>query len=41
MSTHGRTGLRRWLYGSVTTRVMRAGRDSMLIVRPPSEALRG
>jgi nucleotide-binding universal stress UspA family protein len=40
MSTHGRTGLRRWLYGSVTGKVMRSAPCSMLIVRPPSEALR-
>lgn len=41
MSTHGRTGLRRWLYGSVTHQVMRGCRRSMLIIRPPDEALRG
>ena len=41
MSTHGRTGLRRWLYGSVTHRVMRGCHRSMLIVRPPDEALSG
>jgi len=40
MSTHGRTGLRRWLYGSITTRVMRSGHRSMLILRPPGDALR-
>lgn len=40
MSTHGRTGLRRWLYGSVTAKVLRGAPCSMLIVRPPSEALR-
>lgn len=35
MSTHGRTGLRRWLYGSVTEKVLRvANCCSMLIVRP-------
>lgn len=39
MSTHGHTGLRRWLYGSVTARVMRDAGCSMLIVRPPDEAL--
>lgn len=38
MSTHGRTGLRRWLYGSVTARVMRSSQSSMLIIRPaPTE----
>jgi nucleotide-binding universal stress UspA family protein len=35
MSTHGRTGLRRWLYGSVTAKVMRESHASMLIIRPP------
>jgi nucleotide-binding universal stress UspA family protein len=35
MSTHGRTGLRRWLYGSVTAKVMRRFDGHMLIVRPP------
>jgi len=39
MSTHGRTGLRRWLYGSVTARVMRASQSSMLIIRPPDYEL--
>jgi nucleotide-binding universal stress UspA family protein len=40
MSTHGRTGLRRWLYGSVTAKVMHGTDRAMLIVRPPGEALR-
>lgn len=35
MSTHGRSGLRRWLYGSVTAKVLRSAPCSMLIVRPP------
>lgn len=39
MSTHGHTGLRRWLYGSVTLKVMRGSGNSMLIVRPPAEEL--
>lgn len=35
MSTHGRTGLQRWMYGSVTEKVLRAATDcSMLIARP-------
>ncbi len=37
MSTHGHTGLRRWLYGSVTAQVMRGSHCSMLVVRPPHE----
>jgi len=34
MATHGRTGLRRWVYGSITEKVMRGANCSMLIVRP-------
>lgn len=35
MATHGRTGLQKWLYGSVTEKVLRAGHThAMLIVRP-------
>ena len=39
MSTHGRTGLRRWVYGSVTEKVLRSAHCAMLIVRPPAHAL--
>lgn len=46
MSTHGRTGLRRWVYGSVTEKLLRTGRCSVLVVRSaalpgllPAEAL--
>jgi nucleotide-binding universal stress UspA family protein len=35
MATHGRSGLRRWIYGSVTEKVLRSSGKSMLIVRPP------
>jgi nucleotide-binding universal stress UspA family protein len=35
MSTHGRTGLRRWVYGSVTEKVLHSASSSMLVVRPP------
>lgn len=35
MSTHGRTGVRRWMYGSVTEKVLRLTDRAMLIVRPP------
>lgn len=34
MSTHGRTGLRRWVYGSVTEKVLRGATYSMLVIRP-------
>ncbi len=39
MSTHGRSGLRRWLYGSVTAKIMRGSESHMLIVRPPDGEL--
>lgn len=35
MATHGRTGLRRWVYGSVTEKVLRQAERNMLVVRPP------
>ena len=35
MSTHGRSGLERWVMGSVTERVLSTTRLPMLIVRPP------
>jgi nucleotide-binding universal stress UspA family protein len=34
MSTHGRTGLSRWLFGSVTAIIMRSFSGHLLIVRP-------
>lgn len=40
MATHGRTGLRRWVFGSVTDKVMRRAQGAVLIVRPPSAALK-
>jgi nucleotide-binding universal stress UspA family protein len=39
MATHGRTGLRRWIYGSVAEKVLRGACFSMLIVRPPNHEL--
>jgi len=38
MSTHGRHGISRWAFGSVTDKVLRAGHKPMLIVRAPKEA---
>ncbi len=35
MSTHGRTGLGRWAFGSVTERVLRGGTMPVLLVRSP------
>lgn len=40
MTTHGRSGLRRWLYGSVSSKVMRSANRAMFIVRPPLKVLR-
>jgi nucleotide-binding universal stress UspA family protein len=37
ISTHGRSGLERWVIGSVTDRVMSTTRLPMLIVRPPNK----
>lgn len=36
MSTHGRSGIGRWLLGSVTERVVRHTTDPVLVIRPPS-----
>ena len=38
MSTHGRSGLSRWAFGSVTDRVLRGGHKPVLVVRAPKEA---
>ena len=38
MSTHGRTGVRRWAYGSVANKVLQAASCAVLIVRPVSDS---
>ena len=38
ISTHGRTGLGRWAFGSVAKRIMRATSIPVLLIRPPDEA---
>ena len=38
MSTHGRTGLGRWVFGSVADKVLRAAKTTVVLVRPPSGA---
>ena len=38
MSTHGRSGISRWAFGSVTDRVLRGGSRPVLVVRAPMEA---
>ena len=37
MSTHGRSGLSRWAFGSVTAKVLRGGNKPVLMVRAPKE----
>jgi nucleotide-binding universal stress UspA family protein len=34
MSTHGRSGMSRWILGSVTERVVRYSQDPVLVLRP-------
>lgn len=34
MATHGRTGLRRWAFGSVTAKILRSTESHMLTIRP-------
>jgi nucleotide-binding universal stress UspA family protein len=36
LSTHGRSGIGRWLLGSVTERVVRYSNDPVLVIRPQS-----
>jgi nucleotide-binding universal stress UspA family protein len=38
MATHGRTGLQRWVYGSVAEKVLRSVNTSLLVFRPVSTA---
>lgn len=40
MSTHGRTGLGRWAFGSVTERVLRGGTLPVLLVRSPRNKMK-
>ncbi|MBA7658604.1 hypothetical protein ES703_66563 [subsurface metagenome] len=39
MTTHGRSGLSRWAFGSVTDKVLRGGNRLILTVRVPREAV--
>ncbi len=40
MATHGRTGLKRWVYGSVTDKVLRSANCSLLVIRPAEADLK-
>jgi nucleotide-binding universal stress UspA family protein len=37
MSSHGRSGLSRWAFGSVTDRVVRGGSKPVLVVKAPKD----
>jgi nucleotide-binding universal stress UspA family protein len=39
MATHGHTGLKRWVYGSMTAKVLRSASCSMLVVWPTDAEL--
>lgn len=41
ISTHGRRGLHRWVYGSVTEKVLRGVQKPMLVVRPQPKGVDG
>jgi nucleotide-binding universal stress UspA family protein len=34
MCTHGRSGLGRWIFGSVTEKVLRGAKTPVLVIRP-------
>jgi nucleotide-binding universal stress UspA family protein len=40
MATHGRTGLRRWVYGSVMEKVLHGANCSVMVIRPPADTLK-
>ena len=37
MSTHGRSGISRWAFGSVTNKVLKSGKKPVLMIRAPKE----
>jgi nucleotide-binding universal stress UspA family protein len=39
MATHGRGGLKRWMLGSITERVLEEAKRPLLIVRPPASVV--
>jgi nucleotide-binding universal stress UspA family protein len=41
MATHGRSGVARWVLGSVATKVLHATHTPMLVVRPPADGQPG
>jgi nucleotide-binding universal stress UspA family protein len=38
MSSHGKSGLREWVFGSVSNKVLHAGKTHLLLVRPAPDA---
>jgi len=41
MTTHGRSGIARWVMGSVAAKLLHATHTPMLVVRPPAEGKQG
>jgi nucleotide-binding universal stress UspA family protein len=41
MSTHGRSGMERWLLGSVAEKVVRSARVPVMLIRPPAASSAG
>jgi nucleotide-binding universal stress UspA family protein len=41
MATHGRSGFRRWVFGSVAEKVLRAAALPILLIRPPGADIYG
>ena len=39
MATHGRSGLSRWAFGSITDRVLRCGNRPILMIRVPKDMM--
>lgn len=39
LATHGRTGLQRWVYGSVTEKILHSANCALLVVRPAAHQL--
>jgi nucleotide-binding universal stress UspA family protein len=39
MASHGRTGLRRWVYGSVTEKILRSACCAVMVIRPTEHQL--
>jgi len=38
MSSHGKSGLREWVFGSVSNKVLHAGKTHLLLAKPSPKA---